>query len=171
MSVACARSSERHASNPRRPGSSFAMSRSKRAVMSRFDLTCIRNLIHHSGYKVLALASYATRTTWKGASMTTELYTDLDRSIRRRFGTLGDDARVRRTAAALEANGISVLRAADAAEAKRIVLGLIPDGSQVHARAQAAYGVHSGVNKVLIINREIVPGRVTVVFVDEVLGF
>src|SRR5438094_4062413 len=65
-------------------------------------------------------------------SMTTELYTDLDGSIRRRFGTLGDDARVRRTAAALEANGMSVLRAADAAEAKRIVLGLIPDGSQVH---------------------------------------
>src|SRR5438093_13170933 len=66
------------------------------------------------------------------ASMTTELYTDLDRSIRRRFGTLGDEARVRRTAAALEANGISVLRAADAAEAKRNVLGLIPDGSQGH---------------------------------------
>src|SRR5213594_2492333 len=220
----------------------------------------------------------------KGASMTTELHTDLDRSIGRRFGTLRDDARVRRTAAALEANGISVLRAADASEAKRIVLGLIPDGSQVHhggsqsletsgiaeeieksgryeplrpriwsmdrktqadeirrltsapdlmlgsvhavtesgslltasfsgsqlgpyvtgaerlifvvgtqkivsdleeglrrineyvfpledARAQAAYGVHSGVNKVLIINREIVPGRITVVFVDEVLGF
>ncbi|HYS99588.1 MAG TPA: LUD domain-containing protein [Thermoplasmata archaeon] len=214
--------------------------------------------------------------------MTTELYADLDRSIRRRFGSLGDDARVKRTAAALEANGISVLRAADAAEAKRIVLGLIPDGSQVHhgaslslewsgiaeeieksgryeplrpriwsmdrttqadeirrltsapdvmlgsvhavtergsllaasgsqlgpyvsgagrvilvvgtqkivsdleeglrrineyvfplqdARAQAAYGVHSGVNKVLIINRELVPGRITVVFVDEVLGF
>jgi hypothetical protein len=39
---------------------------------------------------------------------------------------------VTRTAAALEANGISVLRAAGAAEAKRIVLGLIPDGSQVH---------------------------------------
>src|SRR5881397_535047 len=66
------------------------------------------------------------------ASMTTELYTDLDRSIRQRFGTLGDDARVRRTAAALEANGFSVLRAGDAAEAKRIVLGLIPDGSEVH---------------------------------------
>src|SRR5437867_12182088 len=68
----------------------------------------------------------------KGASMTIELHTDLDRSIGRRFGTLRDDARVMRTAAALEANGISVLRAADAAEAKRIVLGLIPDGSQVH---------------------------------------
>src|SRR5438445_8843335 len=39
------------------------------------------------------------------------------------------------------------------------------------ARAQAAYGIHSGVSKVLIINREIVPGRITVVFVDEVPGF
>src|SRR2546426_610817 len=284
MSVACARSRERHASNPRRPGSSFAVSRAKRAATSGFDFTCIRNLIHHSGYKVLALASYSTGTTRKGVSMTTELYADLNRSIRRRFGTLADAPRVRRTAAALEANGITVLRAADAAEAKRIVLGLIPDGSQVHhgaslsleesgiaeeieksgryeplrariwsmdrktqadeirrltsapdvmlgsvhavtesgslltasasgsqlgpyatgagrlilvvgtqkivsdleeglrrineyvfpledARAQAAYGVHSGVNKVLIINRELVPGRITVVFVDEVLGF
>jgi len=216
--------------------------------------------------------------------MTTEHYPDPGWSIRRRFGTLADDARVRRTAAALEANGISVLRAADAGEAKRIVVGLIPDGSQVHhggsqsletsgiaeeieksgrydpirprirrmdretqadeirrltaapdvmlgsvhavtesgsllaasfsgsqlgpyvtgagrlilvvgtqkivsdleeglrrineyvfpledARAQAAYGVHSAVNKVLIIHREIVPGRITVVFVDEALGF
>src|SRR3989440_4725638 len=213
-----------------------------------------------------------------------ELQADLDQSSRRRYGTVADDARVRRTAAALEANGMNVLRAENAAEAKEIVLGLIPDGSQVHngasqtlefagiidelersgryvplrpriwsmdrktqadeirrlasapdvmlgsvhavtesgsllaasasgsqlgpyvagagrlilvvgtqkivsnleeglrrineyvfpledARAQAAYGVHSGVNKVLIINRELVPGRITVVFVDEVLGF
>src|SRR2546422_461159 len=284
MSVACARSRERHASNPRRPGSSFTTSRLKRAVTSGFDFTCIRNLIHRSGYKVLAFAIMPSEQRGREASMTTELYTDLDRSIRRRFGTPGDDARVRRTAAALEANGIRVLRAADAAEAKRIVLGLIPDGSQVlhgasqsleksgiaeeieksgryeplrpriwsmdrttqadeirrltsapdvmlgsvhavtesgsllavsasgsqlgpyvtgagrlilvvwtqkivsdleeglrrvneyvfpleDARAQAAYGVHSGVNKVLIINRELVPGRITVVFVDEVLGF
>jgi hypothetical protein len=212
--------------------------------------------------------------------MITELHPELDRSINRRFGTVADEARVRRAATALETNGISVLRAADAAEAKRIVLGLIPDGSQVHhgasatgitdeieksgryepvrpriwsmdrqtqaddirrlsaapdvmlgsihavtetgsllaasvsgsqlgpyvsgagrvilvvgtqkivsdleeglrrideyafpledARAQAAYGVHSAVNKVLIINRELTPGRTTVVFVDEVLGF
>jgi len=216
--------------------------------------------------------------------MIAELHPGLDRSVSRRFGTVADDARVKRTAAALEANGISVVRAADAAEAKRIVLGLIPDGSQVHhgasqsletsgitdeieksgryeplrpriwsmdrktqaddirrltsapdvmlgsvhavtetgsliaasasgsqlgpyaiaagrvilvvgtqkivsdlveglcrideyafpledARAQAAYGVHSGVNKVLIVNRELTPGRITVVFVDEVLGF
>ena len=39
------------------------------------------------------------------------------------------------------------------------------------ARAMAAYGIHSAVNKVLIINREIVPGRITVVLVDEALGF
>jgi len=216
--------------------------------------------------------------------MITKLHPDLDRSILRRFGNVADDTRVRRAAAALEANGISVLRAADAVEARRIVLGLIPDGSQVHhgaslsldvsgitdeidksgryeplrprilsmdrvtqadeirrlgsapdvmlgsvhavtetgsliaasmggsqlgpyvsgggrvilvvgtqkivsdleeglrrideyafpledARAQAAYGIHSAVNKVLIINREIAPGRITVVFVDEVLGF
>jgi len=209
---------------------------------------------------------------------------DLDPSISPWFGTVAAESRVKRAAAALEANGISVLRAADAAEAKRIVLGLIPDGSQVYhgasqslevtgivqeieksgryeplrpriwsmdrktqadeirrlsaapdvmlgsvhavtetgalvaasmggsqlgpyvsgagrvilvvgtqkivsdleeglrrideysypledARAQVAYGIRSGVNKVLIINREVTPGRVTVVFVDEVLGF
>jgi hypothetical protein len=209
---------------------------------------------------------------------------DIDQSVSRRFATVADDARVKRTAAALEANGITVLRAADAAEAKRIVLDLIPDGSQVYqgasqsleesaitdeieksgrydpirpriwsmdrqtqaddmrrivsapdvmlgsvqavtetgsliaasasgsqlgpyasgagrvifvvgtqkivsdlekglrrideyafpledARAQAAYGVHSAVNKILIISREYTPGRTTVVFVDEVLGF
>jgi hypothetical protein len=39
------------------------------------------------------------------------------------------------------------------------------------ARAQAAYGVRSGVNKVLIINREWIPDRTTVVLVDEALGF
>ena len=216
--------------------------------------------------------------------MTIEPHPDLDGSMSRRFGTVADEAEVKRTAAALEANGISVLRAADAAEAKRIVLDLIPDGSQVHhgasesleasgitdeieksgryeplrpriwsmdrttqadeirrlsaapdmmlgsvhavtetgslvaasmsgsqlgpyatgagrvilvvgtqkivpnleeglrrideyafpledARAQAAYGIHSGVNKILVINREIAPGRITVILVDEVLGF
>jgi hypothetical protein len=208
----------------------------------------------------------------------------VEASISRRFGTLADDDRVKRATAALEANGIKVLRAADAAEAKQIVLDLIPDGSQVHhgasqslevtgiidaieksgryehlrpriwsmdrktqaddirrlgaspdvmlgsvhavtetgslitasmggsqlgpyvsgagrvilvvgtqkivsnleeglrrindyafpledARAQVTYGIRSAVNKVLIINREVVPGRITVVFVDEVLGF
>jgi hypothetical protein len=59
-------------------------------------------------------------------SMITELRPELDRSIERRFGTVADETSVTRAAAALEANGIGVLRASDAAEAKRIVLGLIP---------------------------------------------
>ena len=233
---------------------------------------------------MFAVATIPSEQFGKKRSMITQIHPDLGWSIDRRFGTVADDARVKRTAAALEANGISVLRAADAAEAKGIVLGLIPHGSQVHhgasqsletsgitdeiensgryeplrpkiwsmdrktqaddirrltsapdvmlgsvhavtesgslvaasasgsqlgpysagagrvilvvgtqkivsdleeglrrideyvfpledARAQAAYGVHSGVNKVLIINREITAGRITVVFVDEALGF
>jgi hypothetical protein len=213
-----------------------------------------------------------------------ELEPNLDPSLSRRFGTVADEASVKRTVAALEASGMIVLRAPDAAAAKRIVLDLIPDGSQVYhgasqtldvvgiadeidksgrydplrpriwgmdrktegdeirrigaapdvmlgsvhavtetgsllaasmsgsqlgpyvsgagrvilvvgtqkivpdleqglrrineyawrledARAQAAYGIHSAVNKVVIINREITPGRITVVLVDEVLGF
>jgi hypothetical protein len=200
------------------------------------------------------------------------------------FGIPADEDRVRRATAALEANGFRVLRARDAAEAGRMVLELIPEGSTVHhgasqslevtgiareletsgryeaigprvrsmnratqgdeirrltsapdvmlgsvhaltetgsllaasmggsqlapyaagagrvilvvgtqkivadveeglrrideyalpledARALEAYGIHSAVNKVLIINREIVPGRITVVLVDEAVGF
>ncbi|TMC85662.1 MAG: hypothetical protein E6J06_03130 [Chloroflexi bacterium] len=216
--------------------------------------------------------------------MIKELDADPDGSLTRRWGTRADDARVTRTMSALEANGMTVLRASNDATAKRIVLDLIPDASRVHqgasqtldvlgityeieksgryaalrpriwsmdreteadeirrlgaapdvmlgsvhavtetgsllaasmsgsqlgpyasgagrvifvigtqkivhdveegllrineyawrledARAQAAYGIHSAVNKVLIINREITPGRITVVLVDEVLGF
>jgi hypothetical protein len=213
-----------------------------------------------------------------------ELAPDLDLSLSRRWATKADDVAVKRTIAALEANGISVLRAPDAATAKRLVLDLIPEGSEVHsgasqsldevgitdeiersgryepvrpriwsmdrqtqgdeirrlgaapdvmvgsvhavtetgsllaasmsgsqlgpyvsgagrvilvvgtqkivsnleeglhrideyaypledARAQEAYGIRSAVNKVVVINREITPGRITVVLVDEVLGF
>ena len=38
------------------------------------------------------------------------------------------------------------------------------------ARMQEAFGVHSSLNKILIINRD-TPGRITVVFVKENLGF
>jgi hypothetical protein len=216
--------------------------------------------------------------------MIQEVEVDPDGSLTRRWATRADDIQVKGTMAALEANGITVLRASDAAAAKRIVLDLIPDASPVHqgasqtldvlgitneieksgryaalrpriwsmdreteadeirrlgaapdvmlgsvhavtetgsllaasmsgsqlgpyvsgagrvilvagtqkivadleegllrineyayrledARAQAAYGVRSAVNKVLVINREITPGRITVVLVDEVLGF
>src|SRR3989440_2097575 len=216
--------------------------------------------------------------------MIKEVEVDPDGSLTRRWGTKAEDVRVKRTMAALEANGMVVLRASDAAEAKQMVLDLIPDDSPVHqgasqtldvlgitqeieksgrytplrpriwsmdreteadeirrvgaapdfmlgsvhavteagsllaasmsgsqlgpyasgagrvilvigtqkivrdieegllrineyayrledARAQAAYGIHSSVNKGLIINREITPGRITVVLVDEALGF
>jgi hypothetical protein len=38
-------------------------------------------------------------------------------------------------------------------------------------RAKAAYGVESDVNKILIINNEINPGRINLIFVKEDLGF
>src|SRR5438046_368221 len=82
--------------------------------------------------KVFASASIYSASPGKERIVSTEVQLELDESLQRRFGTLADDARVARTAAALEANGIRALRAANAAEAKRIVLGLIPDGSQVH---------------------------------------
>ena len=64
--------------------------------------------------------------------MDTQRKPDLERSLSGWFAVLADDARVARTAAALEANGIGVVRAASAGEAKEIVLGLVPDGAQVH---------------------------------------
>jgi hypothetical protein len=39
------------------------------------------------------------------------------------------------------------------------------------ARARKAYGIPSGVNNVLIVNRLLAPGRVTVILVGEQLGF
>jgi len=38
-------------------------------------------------------------------------------------------------------------------------------------RALAAYGMRSGVNKVLIVHKEIQPGRITIILVKEKLGF
>jgi hypothetical protein len=209
---------------------------------------------------------------------------EAERATPGRFERPASEASVRRATAALEANGITVLRARNAAEARRIVLELVPEGSEVHhgasqslevtgisqeletsghyepigartrrmdrvtqadeirrltaapdvmlgsvhavtetgslmaasmsgsqlapyvggagrvilvvgsqkivadveegmrriddyafrledARALEAYGIHSAVNKVVIINREIVQGRITVVLVDEALGF
>jgi hypothetical protein len=34
-----------------------------------------------------------------------------------------------------------------------------------------AYDIHSGVNKVLIVNKEISPGRITMIIVKEELGY
>jgi len=40
-----------------------------------------------------------------------------------------------------------------------------------NTRLQRLYNIPSGVNKVLIINKEVVPGRISVMFVKEKLGF
>src|SRR4051794_7688427 len=64
-----------------------------------------------------------------------EVQPDLDSTLRRRYAAPAEEASVTRTAAALEANGITVVRASDGAEAKRIILDLIPLGSQVHQGA------------------------------------
>ena len=56
-----------------------------------------------------------------------------------------------------------------AAGLKRIYEYTLPLESE---RAKKAYGVPgSAVNKILIINREVTPGRITVIIVKEVLGF
>jgi hypothetical protein len=39
------------------------------------------------------------------------------------------------------------------------------------ARARRAYGVPSGVNNILNINKAVTPGRVTAIIVSERLGF
>jgi len=39
------------------------------------------------------------------------------------------------------------------------------------ARAQKAYGVHSAINKKLVIEKEVRPGRLTLILVKEILGF
>lgn len=216
--------------------------------------------------------------------MATKLRPISDPSVINRFASPASEAQQLRAAAALEEHGITVVRARDGAQARKIVLDLIPDGAEVHhgasrtlevtgiaeaiesgnryrplrpriwsmdrqtqgdeirrlssapavmlgsvhavtengsllaasmsgsqlgpyvfgagkvilvvgaqkivrdvdeglrriyeyalpledARAQAAYGVHSAVNKVVIVNREITPGRMTVVLVDEAVGF
>ena len=39
------------------------------------------------------------------------------------------------------------------------------------ARAFKAYGIHSSINKLLIVKKEVVPGRTTMILVKENLGF
>src|SRR5260370_1208471 len=66
---------------------------------------------------------------------------DLAPPIPRRFGTVADDASVKRATAALEANGMTVLRAANPGEARRIVLDLLPEGAQVNHGASLSLEV------------------------------
>lgn len=51
---------------------------------------------------------------------------------------------------------------------KRVYDYVLPLESE---RLKKAYGVPSNVSKLLIFNKEVVPGRVTIIFVNESLGF
>src|SRR5712692_3329027 len=128
MSVACARSSARQAPNPRRPGSASSTTRSRRPATSGLESTCLCNKLGLE--EVVAVASISPKRP--GGDVISELRPELDPAITRRFGTVADDASVKRATAALEANGIKVLRAANVAEARLIVLDLIPVGAQVN---------------------------------------
>src|SRR5439155_3022512 len=104
--------------------------------------------VHLYSRKVVASASIGEATPAKERPVTTEVQLNDEESIKRRFGTVADDARVTRTAAALEANGIRVLRAPNAAEAKRIVMDLIADGSQVHSGASQSLEVSGIIDEI-----------------------
>src|SRR3981081_1176562 len=97
--------------------------------MSGSDSACICNKFQPG--RVFAGATISPDTPG-GTQMISELEPNIHPSISPQFGTGRDDARAQRTAAALEANGIAVRRAAHPGEARKIVLGLIPKGSQVH---------------------------------------
>src|SRR5437879_13857448 len=89
--------------------------------------------------RMLVFASISI--TGRRLRMIKEVEVGPDGSRTRRWGTRANDVRVKRTMAALEANGITVLRASDAAAAKRIVLDLIPDSSPVHQGASQTLDV------------------------------
>ncbi len=91
--------------------------------------------------KVFANATISAERLRGKALVITELDPHIDQATSDRFGTPADDARVTRAAAALAAHGMNVVRAADAAEARRIVLGLIPDGADVYHGASRSLEV------------------------------
>ena len=95
-----------------------------------------------------------------------------------RFTTLPDEHALQATVVALEEHGFGVEVVGDLDAARQAVLARIPEGSSVmtnslpleDARAQAAYGQHSQVGKVLEIHQEL-PGRIHVVLIREQVGF
>src|SRR5438034_4246118 len=86
--------------------------------------------------------------------MIKEVEVDPDGSLTRRWGTRADDVRVKRTTSDLEEGLLRINEYAYRLE---------------DARAGAAYGVRSAVDKVRVIYRERLEGRSDVVLVVEVL--
>ena len=84
-----------------------------------------------------------------------------------RFTTLPDEAALSATVVALEEHGFSVEVVGDLDAARQAVLARIPPLEDV--RAQAAYGQHSQVGKILEIHQEL-PGRVHIVLIRQQVG-
>ena len=99
-----------------------------------------------------------------------------------RFTTLPDEHDLQTTVVALEEHGFSTEVVDDLDAAREAVLARIPRGASVmtriyqhslkleDARAQAAYGQHSQVGKVLEIHQEL-PGRIHIVLIRQQVGF
>lgn len=115
-----------------------------------------------------------------------------------RFTTLPDDQTLAATVVALEEHGFSVEVVDDLDAARQAVLTRIPRGSSIifvagaqkivptieaareriyqhslkleDARAQAAYGLHSYVGKILEIHQEL-PGRIHIVLIRQPAGY
>lgn len=66
----------------------------------------------------------------------------------------------RQTIASLKASNIEAKFVENGEEAKKEAFALLPEGV-----------VGSAVNKLLIINKEVKQGRITLILVNEVLGF
>ncbi len=99
-----------------------------------------------------------------------------------RFADPAPAQHLERTAAALTAHGFTVEILDDAAAARARIRDLIPEGASVFtgasetlrlesARTQAAYGSPSAINRLLILNAELEPGRGTVLLLREAIGF
>src|SRR5207247_11315735 len=97
-------------------------------MCNQMGVGCLRTQIYH-------------RKCRKERTVIAELPPAIDPETAGRFGTRPDESQVSRAAAALEGNGISVLRAASAAEPTRDVLSLISEGSEVNHGASTSLDV------------------------------
>src|SRR5438067_658481 len=130
------------------PAPSRQLVRNERGRGVRDDMLSIYLHMQSSSGSLFASASISRDVLRKEISMSSGLQSELDRIPSNRFAAVADDARVTQTAAALEANGFSVPRATSVAEAKRIVLGLIPAGSQVYHGASQSLEVPGIVDEI-----------------------
>ena len=95
-----------------------------------------------------------------------------------RFTTLPDEPALQATVVALEEHGFSEANVIFVAGAQKLVATLAAAHERIYthslpledARAQAAYGQHSQVGKILEIDTEL-PGRIHIVLIRQPVGY